>query len=53
MKKLKESKRRMMVNNLLANLDVILDVSTRVMLVAVVAFGVPFFGIHFFKWGIQ
>ena len=53
MKKIKESKRRMMVNNLLANLDVILDVSTRVMLVAVVTFGVPFFGIHFFKWGTQ
>lgn len=53
MKKLKESKRRMMVANLLRNLDVILDVTTRVMLVAVLTFGIPFFGIHFIKWGIQ
>ena len=53
MKKLKESKRRMMVDNLLANLEVILDVSTRAMLVLAIGFGVPFFGMHFYKWGFQ
>ena len=53
MKKLKESKRRMMVDSLLANLEVILDVSTRAMLVLAIGFGVPFFGMHFYKWGFQ
>ena len=53
MKKLKESKRRMMVDDLLANLEVILDVSTRAILVLVIGFGVPFFGKHFYKWGFQ
>ena len=43
----------MMVNNLLVNLEPILDVTTRVMLVFVVALAVPFFGMHLYKWGFQ